>query len=676
MIVSWNWLKEYVQLDMPVETLTERLMMAGLNLEGVSDVEGDLAVDLEVTSNRPDCLSHLGVAREVGVLFDRECKLPPAQPAEKGPATSSITSVEIRCPDLCPQYIARVVRGVKIAPSPSWMQRRLKTLGIRPINNVVDITNYVLMECSQPLHAFDFDKLKGHRIIVRRPTPGEKLTAIDQREYPLQPDMCVIADAERPVAIAGVMGGFDSEISDRTTNVLIEIAEFAPMSVRSTARKLNLHSDSSYRFERGVDRYNLDWVGRRCAQLVLELAGGELCSGSVFAGTAPAPVTTPIVLRFSQIKRIVGIDIPRDEVIRILVALGLKQAGSTVKEESARFIPPSWRRDLTREIDLIEEAARVHGYEQIPEDVLVPLEVSTRPLRDRVIDRIAGALNADGFCEAVTLSFVSEDLLGVFRPWDANSAGSSLKVEHSSRQRENILRRSLIPSLLQSRRQNERHGNFNAQLYEVARVYLAAEPGKVEAEPTLLGAVSGKSFAEMKGLAEALVDAVNHRNVLMAQPSSLTEFTLGRGAELTLNGKPWGWLGELSDDVRAKLDLQDPVTVLEVDLSVLEASADLSPVSTPLPQYPAIERDLNFVLDEAVTWQELAEVVRNVAGSLLETVSFEGQYRGPGIPADKKSYVLRAQYRAADRTLTSEEVDAAQQAVITACRDKLAATLR
>ncbi len=220
MIVSWNWLKEYVRLDMPVGTLTERLMMTGLNLEEVADVEGDMAIDLEVTSNRPDCLSHVGVAREVGVLFGRGLQLPPAAPVAKGPATNSLAAVEITAPELCPQYIARLVRNVKVSPSPEWMQRRLRTLGIRPINNLVDITNYVLMECGQPLHAFDFDKLHGGRIVVRRAEPGEKIIAIDQRQYDLGVEMCVIADAERAVAVAGVMGGLDTEISSTTTNVL------------------------------------------------------------------------------------------------------------------------------------------------------------------------------------------------------------------------------------------------------------------------------------------------------------------------------------------------------------------------------------------------------------------------------------------------------------------------
>ena len=395
------------------------------------------------------------------------------------------------------------------------MQRRLTTIGIRPINNVVDVTNYVLMECSQPLHAFDFDKLHGGKIIVRRAERGETVTAIDQRQYELTSEMCVIADADRPVAVAGVMGGLDTEIGEATTNVLIETAEFVPMTVQAdTARKLGLHSDSSYRFERGIDRQGLEWASRRCAQLILELAGGELCSGSVFAGAVPSVTREPILLRLSQIPRVLGIEIPHETVIRILKALGLAEATAHYAGTLA-FVPPSWRRDLVREIDLVEEVARIHGYDKIPEEVLVPLEVSTATRYDQLCQRLAEVLIAQGFFEAVTLTFVGDDLAGLFRAW---ADAPPLRVDHSSRQRENILRQSLVPSLLQSRRQNERHGTPNAQLFEIARVFLGADPARPETQPNLLGFVSGKSFAEMKGIVELLAQRTNREMRSGARP--------------------------------------------------------------------------------------------------------------------------------------------------------------
>ena len=356
MIVSWNWLREYVAVDIPVEDVVDRLTMTGLNLEETQPIADDLAIDLEVTSNRPDCLGHIGVAREVSVLFDVPLTIPAAELQATGGSVADVTSVDLQCPDLCTRYSARVIRNVKVGPSPDWMQKRLEAVGLTPVNNIVDITNYVLMETAQPLHAFDFDKLKEGRIVVRRATPGEKLIAINQKEYPLDPDMCIIADAQRPVAIAGVMGGLETEIGDDTTTVLIESAGFRPRTIRNTARKLNLHSDSSYRFERPLDPRGVDWASRRCCELILELAGGELLSGSVEVESEPLPNRDPIELRFGQIPRLLGIDIPREESLRILTELGFEL--ETEGRTSARLLPPTWRSDLTREVDLIEEVPK------------------------------------------------------------------------------------------------------------------------------------------------------------------------------------------------------------------------------------------------------------------------------------------------------------------------------
>lgn len=671
MLVSWNWLKEYVKLDMSVESLTDRLMMSGLNLEEFSDVEGDICIDLEVTSNRPDCLGHIGIAREVSVLFDRDLNLPAAQPATSDRKTADATSVTIEAGDLCPEYTARIVTGVKIGPSPAWLAKRLTTLGIRPVNNVVDVTNYVMMECGQPLHAFDFDKLKGNRIIVRRARAGEKMAAIDQRDYLLSEEMCVIADAESPVAIAGVMGGLDTEIGDATTSVLIEVADFSSMSVRATARKLNLHSPSSYRFERGVDRHQMDWASRRCAELILQTAGGKLLEGSVAVRKQELPRYNPIEIRFAQITRILGIEITADESVQALQNLGLELV-SRQGNDSATFLPPTWRRDLTREIDLIEEVARIHGYHNIPEDVPVPLTVSARTVRDKTRERVGNALTANGYFEAITLSFVDQQLFDLVRPWGDRPA---LKVEHSSRRKENILRQTLIPSLLVARRDNERHGHFNARLFEISRGYLSADQ-KAESEPLLIGMVTEQSFADTKGIVAALADSLNHKYTLTAERLEAPYFRSGRGAELFLNGKRWGWIGELADEVREALDLRDPVTAVEVDHSLLEEIADFEPPFEAIPTFPSMERDLNFLLDLNVSWKEIVDLVSSEAGTLLETVTFGGQYQGKQIPADKKSYLLKLGYRSSERTLTADEIDAIQQKVIQACTTRLGATLR
>ena len=673
MIVSWDWLLEYVKPTASAAEVADKLMMTGLNLEGLEEVGDDLAIDLEVTSNRMDCLGHIGVAREISVCFSDELTIPAAQPAESGGTVGDATSVTIECEDVCPRYVARVIKGVKVGSSPAWMQKRLATLGIAPVNNIVDITNYVLMECGQPLHAFDFDKLAENRIVVRRAKDGETIEAIDHKEYKLTSDMCVIADAEKPVAIGGVMGGAGTEIGAGTKNVLVEVADFSVRSIRGTARELNLHSDSSFRFERGVDAEQLDWASRRCCELILELAGGELLEGSIWTGEQPPAAPDPVTLRFARTKQVLGVDVPREESLKILESLGMVLVGEA-SEDEASFIAPSWRRrDISREADLLEEVARIYGYEKIPEDAAVPLTVSQKSLRDRVIDRVCEVLTGNGFYEAVTMTFTDEKLNGLFTP---RKIKQTLSVNHSSRRHENILRQSLIPSLLQSRRENERHGSFNAQLFEIASVFLKSDPGNPAAEPKVVGMVSGSSLVEMKGLLQAIAERVNPVSTITVKPSDVSQFVEGRGAEILLNGEHWGWFGELDRSVTDQLDLRDACVAAEIDLSLLEQSANLRPEFEELPRFPASTRDLNFVLEESVTWSQLEEAVTNVAGPNFESISFSGQFRGKQLPVDKKSYLLTISYRSAERTLTHEEVEESQQAVIKSCESAVGAQLR
>ncbi len=322
MIVSKNWLAEYVSLSDSTDELTDRLTMSGLNLEGVESAGSDLAIDLEVTSNRPDCLGHIGVAREIAVLFDQQLVIPEATVEESDVACAGAVSVRIDCPALCHEYHARVIHDVRIGPSPDWLRDRLKAVGFNSVNNVVDVTNYVMLECGQPLHAFDFDKLNGSSIIVREAAVGEEITAIDQRDYKLPGGTCVIADEAGAVAVAGVMGGLETEISDSTVTVLVETASFDPVSVRAAARALKLHSPSSFRFERRVDRRNMDWASRRCCELILQLAGGRLHSGSVFAGETLTETPEPVVLRFNQIPRLLGMEVAAAECVSILRVWG------------------------------------------------------------------------------------------------------------------------------------------------------------------------------------------------------------------------------------------------------------------------------------------------------------------------------------------------------------------
>jgi phenylalanyl-tRNA synthetase beta chain len=677
MIVSWNWLKQYVPLDMSLDELQRRVMMAGLNHEGTEEVAGDLAIDLEITSNRPDCLGHIGIARETAVLFGHPLTIPAASPKEN-PKTrvERLVKVRIDCPDLCLRYTARVIRGVKIGPSPKWMTRRLEAVGLAAINNVVDISNYVLMECGQPLHTFDFAKLKGGEIVVRRPLPGETIQAIDHKNYALGPEMCMICDAKDPVAIGGVMGGAQTEIDDATRDVLVEAAEFAPVSIRNTARQLNLHSDSSYRFERRVDPEGLDWASRRCCELILELAGGELAAGMVDVGQPP-PQREPIILRLSQLKRILGIDVPMDRVRQILLALGneeAKAASNAIPASSAiTVIPPSWRRDLTREIDLIEEVARIHGYEAIPEDVSVPMVPSARRRDDRVFERIRRVLTSAGFDEAMTLSVVDEATSGAMSPWtDAEPLRSQMPVIRGA----DCLRRSLTPSLLGVRRTNEALANSEIELFEIAKIYLPRS-GELPQEELMLSINSGRDFAAVKGVIQAIFGELKINDLPEADDSDVALLDPAASCRLRFRGEPFGYVGRLAPDGQHQFDLRGPTTVAEIRLAPLVEAADLVPHYAPQSAYPAVTRDLNLVVDEVVRWADVAATVRESAGPCFESLEYRDTYRDPQrLGAGKKSLLLSISLRSAEGTLTSQQADDVRDQVVAACRQRHGAELR
>ncbi|MEK6250156.1 MAG: phenylalanine--tRNA ligase subunit beta [Planctomycetales bacterium] len=679
MIVSWQWLKKYVALEMPLAELEQRLTMAGLNHEGTMAIDSDFAVDLEVTSNRPDCLGHLGVAREIAVLYGQPLEIPTANPVESSSPVDSLTSVVVECPELCPRYSARVIQGVKVGPSPDWLVRHLKTVyqsrmkkgeTWKPINNIVDISNFVLMECGQPLHTFDFAKLKGQRIVVRQASENEQFEAIDHRTYSLDKRMCVIADAERPVALGGVMGGADTEVSDATTDLLIESALFDPISIRTTARKLVLHSDSSYRFERGPDPAGIDWASRRCCELILEIAGGQLAAGSVDVGVQPAE-RPAVRLRLGQLERILGITINRDEVTRILTALGNETQGE--EQASVTVVPPGWRQDLQREIDLVEEVARIHGYDKIPEDSQVPMTVSSRRLDDRVESRIRRALTAAGFDEAMTPSVVDEIASAMFSPWsklDPISCDTPL-LRGATR-----LRRSLVPSLLAARQTNASLSNQWIELFEIATVYL---PGtkSLPTEEKMVSLTSGRDFIELKGAIELVLASLNPEYSLQLDDFDCELFEVGRGCELHYGDELLGYMGVVSKSVLKSFGLREDSVVAEMRIATLVKHANLFPQNQPLSAYPVVERDLNFEVDEALRWSQLAGTVHNVVGENLEAVEYLETYRDQQrLGSGKKSLVLKVVLRKSNGTLTGAEADQVRTDIEAACKAEHGAVLR
>ncbi len=672
MLVSWSWLKRYVDLPITPAELGQRFAMSGLNLESIDEFEGDPLIDLEVTSNRGDCLGHLGVAREAAVLLDQSFNKPNPTPPEKGASISGLLSLENRFAEACPRYTARLIRGVRVGPSPAWLAKAVRSMGAGVVNNVVDVTNFVLFECGQPLHAFDYGKISGQKIIIRPANAGETIEAIDHRQYQLLPTDCVIADATRPVAIAGVMGGATTEVTESTRDVLLEVADFAPLSIRRTARRLKLQSPSSFRFERRVDPQGLDWASRRACELIMEVAGGELASGFVQSHPVPAE-RPPFVFRLSQIQRVLGMTIPDEVVSKILRALGCRiDAGKTPSTLS--IAAPSWRHDLTREIDLVEEVARIHGYDKIPDDSPISVVASRRRPVDAAMEKVRGVFSAAGFCEAMTPSLVPQALDPVYSPWTELPSLESITPMLEGAKN---LRRSIVPSLLHSRYANQAASGLNADLYEAAHVYLPGnEADSLPREMNTLALVSGKDFYAVKGLVERIVHVLGIDAAITLKPHAAELLDEDLAVELSLDGAQLGFIGTLSRASQKKLKLDQAATVAELNLDALYARLRLVPQHRPISTFPAVSRDINLIVDESLQWANLSSSVRTAAGPLLVDLRYVETYRDPNKDGTGKMRVLmNLQLQSPDSTLAGAEADAVVQSVVKKCEQEFGAKL-
>ena len=670
MNVSCRWLADYVQADLSPRELAALLTRIGLNVDGITDLGGgDACLLVEVTSNRSDCLSHLGVAREVAAALGLPLRLPEVSLDELPDAVGAFTRVEVAEPDLCPLYIARVVRGVKVGPSPAWLAERLEAAGVRPVNNIVDVANYVMMECGQPLHAFDFARLAEHRIVVRRAADGEKFVAIDHSDHALTRDRLVIADARRPVALAGVMGGLDTEIAGATTDVLLEAAVFDPLSIRSTARTLAMMSESSYRFERRVDPHGTDWASRRACQLIQQVAGGKVARGIAAAGK-PLPPLPEVEMRIARIQTLLGLAVPADDAADILRRLGFDVLRATA--DAVRVRVPSWRlADVTREADLIEEVARHHGYDKIPESRAIPVTYAPPSRAERVRDVAGRVLTAAGYFEAATFSFTTRDRAVRFAPPGAMPEpllcrGTAL-----------ALRESVVPGLLESLARNRNGGEADARLFEIAHRFIPVAGQDLPRENTMLALASADDFAAVKGVLEALFGALHLAGrATFARADLSADLDADQSAEIRLDDEPLGFLGRAGADAARAFHLDEPPTVAEVLFDRLIEAADLAPTYRPLPQFPAIVRDLAVVVDEAVAW---ADIARAVAGaSVPELVGTEALsvYRGKQVPEGRKSVALRLRLRSDSTTLTHDQADAMTARVLESLTSAVAATLR
>ena len=640
---------------------------------------GDAVFDLEVTPNRPDCLSVLGVAREVAALTKQEVRLPSSAYDETGPEIDKHVSVEIADPDLCRRYCASLIEGVKIGPSPAWMQQRLTACGMRPINNIVDITNYVMLEYGQPLHAFDFRRIGGAKIIVRRARTGEKLTSLDVVERALSPEMLVIADQAIPVAIAGVMGGADSEVTEITTSVLLESANFNQVSIRRTSVGLKLRSEASMRFERGISPELTVPALRRATQLMLQIAGGQAARGlaDVYPGKKEAKV---IQLRTPSVRRLLGLEVSQEQIVNILTSLAF-QCAPTGAEETTVTVP-YWRMDVNEPADLAEEVARIMGYAAIPTTMLsseLPQQQVNTGLAFR--EQLRDLMVAAGFQEVITYSLTSQDKLA-----KAASAENATRVANPLSTELEYLRTSLRPGLLSTLAANQKYEEGGIRLFEIGRVFLGRGNDLPDEREVLGGVVSGPrgtlSWLREKGQsdffdAKGTVESVLSRLGIEADYEASSEEKLrpGRVARVVVGQTVVGIIGELHPKVAESFELlPQPVALFEIDIERLLSSTKEERSYHPLSRFPRSVRDIAVLVDVQVPAKKMLDIVRAV--SLVSQVSLFDLYSGKQVPAGKKSVAFRIAYQSDSHTLTEEELETAENEILSRLAKDVGATRR
>ncbi|MGB7069920.1 MAG: phenylalanine--tRNA ligase subunit beta [Pyrinomonadaceae bacterium] len=693
MNISYNWLKDLIAIDLPPEELALKLTRVGLAVEGIRTHGDDQVFDIDLTSNRPDCLSHLGIAREIGVITNSPLRFD-GKETFSTPADADL--VTITEDDLCHRFTARVIRNVKIGPSPKWIVQRLDAIGERSINNIADITNYVMHELGQPMHAFDLDKLTGRRIVVRTALHGETIKTLDETDRKLDETMMVICDAEKPAAVAGIMGGSESAISESTVNVLLEVAYFKRENIRRTSRILNLVTEASYRFERGVDIENLTRASDRATELIVALASGEPAE---FLDVYPKRYS-PYEIHSSDISasvsRLTGLAVETNDCVRILNSLGITSddAVQSTTGSSQLFHSPSWRHDISNEEDLVEEIARHSGYENIAVE-LPPLygagEYQPNEMRKLQLRR---TLIEMGFDEAISYSFIDRDSDEIFEhvPSLFENADSErfVTLQHSVIDGAVRMRPTLLPGLLDALRTNFNHQRRNVSLFEVGKAFASnAREDRLPYERELFALVMTGSevlenrampgrdfdFYDAKGAVEASLNAAGISDLEFAD-ADVRHLRKGQSSSISLNGRIFGYVGRLRDDISAAYKFRQPVFVAEVELQSLLAVNTLPIVYRPLPRYPAIIRDVSLLAERSTSYDAIRDAVIDRGSELCRSVAFVDTYEGKGIGDNERSITVRLEYRSDERTLIDEEVDALHKEIVSGLEDALGAIQR
>jgi phenylalanyl-tRNA synthetase beta chain len=652
----------------------------------------DSVLDIEITPNRPDALSVVGVAREVAALTGAPFRFPKVLAAEGEPEASARAALDIQASDLCPRFCARVITGLTVKPSPPWLAQRLRAVGLRPINNLVDVTNYIMWEMGQPLHAFDLDTLARHTVVVRRARPGERMKTLDGQERALGPEMALVCDPERAVGIGGVMGGADSEVTASTTNVLLEAAYWDPGSIRRTSRALGLSTDAAYRFERGGDVEAPPDVLARAAQLMADLGGGTVARGVLDAYPEPRPLRR-LALRLSRVERVIGVSPPREETVRILQALGFAVDDSG---DDLQVVVPSFRRDIQQEDDLVEEIVRIWGYDKIPLTLagggeIIPVK---RPPGLRVARAMSRTLNAAGLYECVTWGFVDPARL---KRMGWSDAGALIGLQNPLSVERSVLRPSLLPGLLEVLAINANRQMPDARIFEVGNVFAPhrAEDGDRPAHEDLRLGIAltglraprawftgGRDRADVydaKGMAEAALAAAGVTDAETADfPAGQVPAYLepGRAARLVRAGTELGWFGEVALATREVFDLPAPVFVAELSVTALAALPATAPKYEPLPRFPAVQRDLAIVVGGEIAAGEIEAAIRAMNLPLLTRITLFDVYTGGQVGAGRRSLAWSLTFQAPDRTLTDAEVNRLHERIVAEIAKRFRAEVR
>lgn len=642
----------------------------GLNMAHILGFD-DSIVEFEITPNRPDCLSVIGLAREASATFKRPLKLHTPEPHGCGGSIADLVDIDIEDGDLCPRYTARMVKNVKIAPSPRWMRERLRNSGVRPINNIVDITNYVMLEYGQPMHAFDFSCVEGGHIIVRTAREGETIQTLDGNERKLTPNMLCICDEHKPVCVAGVMGGANSEIVGDTAMVLFESANFNGVSVRRTASALGMRTDASSRYEKGLDMMNTIKAVERACELVEMLGCGEVVDG-VMDVVAKEKAPTVVKLEPDKINALLGTELSEDLIREILVSLGFILNGDDI-------YVPSWRGDVEHYSDIAEEVARFYGYNKIPCTLMRGETTRGGFSEQQRFDRaIGGAVRALGYDEIITYSFISPTYYDKIRMPKDSSLRNSLKILNPLGEDTSIMRTTILPSMLEIIARNHSYRNKSARLYELGKIYLPREDGLADEPKYLsLGAYGdGVDFFSFKGSIETLLHELRITDVKYVACADNDSYHPGRCAKVYAGETYLGVFGQIHPLVAANYGMDTEVYTAELSFDAMYEKRGDIPVYQPLPKFPAVTRDIAVVCDEAVTVGALEESIRRGAKGLLKDVSLFDIYRGPGVASGKKSVAFNLVLRADDRSLTGEEADEDVQSILAALKADHNAVLR